>query len=336
MDLQGYRDRYGQELFAVEDRWYRVYVDDDDVSIGRAQTTYIPATTPSEKAARREFLREQQTQAIGRTSIQVYKMGDPSTKTPCFTRDGGKVLAKLPTIQPYVRDNAFIENYLEEVFVYKTHIDFIRDYMACYTCTNYQRLPFIVLTGKRGTGKTTFVELVGSIYPSLYQKYTSAKFNISTKYVNAKLLHIDEMLQRDDEFFTRIKRITGSDKLLVTDKYGFPLYSIKNNTNVIVDTNEHRPFVLKEEDLPQYRHENGLFVKKVARDPKRPMNPFLLQELRDRLGWYVQDVLVPRFKFMEDTNHFAANRYLLRVPMTAAGNKLVSLSIEHRENKKQG
>ena len=64
--------------------------------------------------------------------------------------------------------NFLIEEYLDERFgKYK---DFIKQWLAVFCYTNYKKLPHLILKGKRGTGKSTFSDIVSSIYPGLTEE----------------------------------------------------------------------------------------------------------------------------------------------------------------------
>jgi replication-associated recombination protein RarA len=63
------------------------------------------------------------------------------------------------------KNNAVIDDYLESTFgQYKT---FIKQWLAAYCYTNHQKLPTLILTGPRGSGKNTFAELVAIIFDQL-------------------------------------------------------------------------------------------------------------------------------------------------------------------------
>jgi hypothetical protein len=64
---------------------------------------------------------------------------------------------KYPAIPVQVEDNAFVDGFLDTMFgVYE---DFIKNWMAMFTYTNYVTLPVIVLQGERGCGKGTFAQV---------------------------------------------------------------------------------------------------------------------------------------------------------------------------------
>ena len=63
------------------------------------------------------------------------------------------------------KDNDFIEEYLDDRF--GTHKTFIKEWLAVYCYTNYQKLPTLILTGYCGSGKTTFAEIIADILSPL-------------------------------------------------------------------------------------------------------------------------------------------------------------------------
>jgi hypothetical protein len=79
----------------------------------------------------------------------------------------GIITVHYPPVPINVKDNPFIEDYLEKTF--GSYRDFIKQWLAVYCYTNYLDLPTLILKGGRGNGKNTFAEMVYSIFPSISQ-----------------------------------------------------------------------------------------------------------------------------------------------------------------------
>jgi hypothetical protein len=104
--------------------------------------------------------------------------------------DNGIISVHIKAAENNIEDNIFIENYLENTFgEYK---QFIKEWLAVYTYTNYAKLPTLVFNGKRGNGKNTFAEMVRAIYPTLsdYVKKLEGSFN---SFGEKKLMIIGEV-----------------------------------------------------------------------------------------------------------------------------------------------
>jgi len=100
-----------------------------------------------------------------------------------------KIDIVYPIAEAKVEDNQYIDAYLDDVF--GRYSEFIKDWMAAYTYTDYVSLPVLVLVGGRGSGKNTFVQMVGDIYNMLWAQWTGDRERFNNHYTK-KLLWIDE------------------------------------------------------------------------------------------------------------------------------------------------
>lgn len=98
---------------------------------------------------------------------QVRFVGDPQIEFNGYSvdLDSGIVTVKIAAIPVKIRDNAFIEAFLHQIF--GPHKAWFKRYLALYTYTNYQRLPTPVFFGPRGTFKSTCSQMTADIYPGL-------------------------------------------------------------------------------------------------------------------------------------------------------------------------
>lgn len=170
----------------------------------------------------------------------------------------GIIRVRIAPIPVKIKDNKFIDNYLQSVF--GEHTEFIKQWLATYCYTNYTKLPHLVLIGKRGTGKNTFAEPIGDIFESLSDIVgdLNANFNPS---LEKKLLIVDESLSNGKIQYVYLKKLSGQKNLEINKKY-VPQYQTRNNINLILLSNEENPiFVAREELLKMKRVINFLFTK---------------------------------------------------------------------------
>lgn len=71
------------------------------------------------------------------------------------------------------------------------HDEFIKDWLAVFFFTNYKKLPDLILTGDRGSGKNTFAESLSMVFPTLsvIVKELDGNFNPAG---GKKLMIVDE------------------------------------------------------------------------------------------------------------------------------------------------
>jgi len=225
--------------------------------------------------------------------------------------DAGLLKVFVPSaIKPQIHDNAFIDRWLEQMFV--QYAGFVRYWMALYCYTNYQQLPVIVLTGPRGCGKSTFGEIVGEIFPDLTDSWTGERTNFTPVFTK-KLLLIEENDSDKKEQYVQLKAVTGATYLTVNEKFQ-PQYRVRNNVKVIITTNEPRPLFLVKDERPDDRNRNNFFIYQVGQIPA--VIPNFKQEILKRLGHYIQTELKDRYLQWEATRENSQARYGIPCPIT--------------------
>ena len=132
-----------------------------------------------------------------------------------FSPVDGNFIVSVKALPVIIRDNDFIENYLEEVF--GSNKSFIKEYLAVYVYTNNLSLPTIILTGERGTGKNTFAEAIHAIFPALSDTAKDLDGNFNP-FAEKKLLIIDESESSGKLQYQLLKKFSGQ-------KYLHPLSS---------------------------------------------------------------------------------------------------------------
>lgn len=229
----------------------------------------------------------------------------------------GLVTVDIAPLQEKVRDNNFIDDYFELVFgQYK---DFIKEWLAVYFYTNYKKLPHLILLGERGSGKNTFAESIGKVFPtlSILVKNLHGNFN---PYAEKKLMIIDESDSNGKVQYQELKKLSGQSEIEVNKKY-LPQYMTKNNVNVMFLSNENNPIFVEREELPIDPRNNQFFVYRFTRNYKT-IDPDLNQKLVDRLTHYVRTEL----KDVYDKLSFEGYRYSIEVPITEEEKRLFRTS----------
>jgi len=193
-----------------------------------------------------------------RTLTRVDYVGNPYAEESYYSVSSvdGIVTVNIAAIAPDVIDNQFIENYLNTTF--GTYKDFIKQYLAMYTFTNYTQLPTLVLYGPRGSSKTTFAGLVADIYPSLYMDWTGEAGSFTNE-CEKKLLVIEENLIDEKSQYKTLKKYTGQEELLVNKKYQ-PEYMVRNNVNIILISNEMIPLYVEKTEMPTDPTNNMVYL----------------------------------------------------------------------------
>jgi len=215
-----------------------------------------------------------------------------------------------------------VETWLETLF--QPHADFIKQWLALYCYTNYQRLPVLILHGQeRGTGKTTFAEVVGKIFHPLYSR--GKNDDTYTEYCTAKLFHIDEQNTDGRELYNLLKLIGGNDELSVNIKYG-PKYMVRNNLSVIITTNQLKPIHVESGELSLDLANNQFFVHEFTNKL-----PFLDNSFQEKLlkciGHYARTELKQVYESIQTSATSSRYRYGTSVPITSAQKRLFSLGV---------
>jgi|GEM_PF-6956236 len=213
----------------------------------------------------------------------------------------------ISPIEPEIKDNALIEEYLENTF--GSYTPFIKKYLAAYTYTNHTTLPTLVFYGPRGTSKTTAAMLIADIYHSLYTDWDMGEGQFSPE-AEKKLAIIEENDMISKKQYKTLKKYSGASHITVNKKYK-PEYQVKNNLNMILISNEEVPLYVETGESPTSELNNQFFVYRF--DPlEGAPNPNLRQELKKRLGHYVQTELKQVFSRLD----MSQGRYGIPVPIT--------------------
>jgi len=237
-----------------------------------------------------------------------------------FDVDENAIVYKYPARPVIVEDNNLVNKFLEMLF--GPYVDFIRDWMAMYCYTNYVKLPVIVLAGERFSGKNTFAEMMGKIFPNLMGYWDGDVCEFNPQFTS-KLLFVDENRNATKpEQYVELKRITGNELIPINRKHKDVFYA-RNNLNTIVTTNDARPVALKWGEEPINERVNNFFIHWCT--SVEEVDNELKFKLWDRIGHYVRTELRTRYQGLVATSD-TRNRYALAAPITPYAKTLFASS----------
>ncbi|HTR81567.1 MAG TPA: primase-helicase family protein, partial [Bacteroidota bacterium] len=256
---------------------------------------------------------------------RVEQIGDMDAKETYFEVRADEAMVRVhhAPIKVQVEDNVFIEDYLEKNF--GKHKDFIKQYLAVFCYTNYKKLPFLILTGKRGAGKNSFAEWVGEIFQPLSMGWGAKEGQFTPEY-EKKLLYADETVTEDHKQYLNLKRQSGSKYLPVNKKFQHP-YQVRNNVNIIITSNAQYPIQVERDEIPSDEKDNQFFVYKMERQYNE-IDATYADKLRARLGHYIRTELKTVFEKLDLTKY----RYSIPVPITDYEKELFASSITPEED----
>ncbi|MGA2624138.1 MAG: primase-helicase family protein [Bacteroidota bacterium] len=216
------------------------------------------------------------------------------------------------------QDNTFINNWLDEMF--GVYADFIKQWMAVYCYTNYEKLPTLVLRGVRGAGKNKFAESIMNIFPSISQAWHGEDRNFTPE-VQKKLLVADETVGANEKQYRQLKRRSGQAVATVNQKF-LPEYQVRNNMNIIILSNEQTPICVEKEELPTDAKNNQFFVYEI---PGRtgPLDSKFADKVEERLGYYIRTELKVIYDKVKD---YTDCRYSIPTPITETEKALFDLN----------
>lgn len=227
-----------------------------------------------------------------------------------FEREKNILRLKIPAIPVDVCDNQFIENILEEWF--GTQKDFIKKYWAFYCYTNYVKLPTLLLTGKRSTGKNTFCEMIIKTFPNSASTPTDIETRFNS-FAEKKLIFLDEHLESGAKQYKLFKQLSGSEYIQMEKKYADPV-EVRNNLNIIIASNDPTPLWLKKSEMPPDEIRNQFFAWEFPPLKSGKMDSGLKKKLEERIGHYIRTELLSVFE--SSKGDMANYRYAIPVPIT--------------------
>jgi hypothetical protein len=235
----------------------------------------------------------------------------------------GVISAHHRAIPADVQDNAYIDQYLSDRF--GIHQEFIKEWLAVYCHSNYRKLPSLIFSGGRGTGKSTFAEIAGEIFPTLSFQWSGNEDSFTYE-VEKKLLIVEENLSDKVSQYKTLKKYTGQKYATVKKKFRDP-YQVRNNTNIILLSNELIPLFVSRDELPTDTRNNQFFVFEFPK-LSRSIDPETQDKILARMGHYIRTEL----KVVFDSLPSAGFRYSIDVPITDAERELFSANTTDLES----
>jgi hypothetical protein len=254
--------------------------------------------------------------------VRVDFIGDSAAEKDFFNIDvdNGVVTVHYAPVSVQEEDNEFIEEYLEDRF--GNYKSFIKEFLAVYCHSNYKKLPTLVFNSPRGNGKSTFVEMIESIYPHLSTEWNGIEGDFSYE-AEKKLLIVEENDTSGVKQYKTLKKFTGQKNALVKKKYEAP-YSVRNNRNIAILSNEKVPMFAAKAEMPSDEANNQFFVWEFPEFSK-PINGKMLDELEARIGNYVRTELKSVFDGLKDK--MSDYRYSISVPITDYEQNMFEMNI---------
>jgi hypothetical protein len=235
----------------------------------------------------------------------------------------GVITAHHRGIPADIQDNEFVENYLEDRF--GKHLNFIKEWIAVYCYTNFRKLPTIIFNSDRGNGKSSFVEILGEIFPTLSFQWGGNEDSFTYE-VEKKLLIVEENQSEKVSQYKTLKKYTGQKYATVKKKFKDP-YQVINNMNIIVLSNEAIPLFVSRSELPTDTKNNQFFVYEFP-DITGAIDPDLQEKILARLGHYIRTELKGVFDGLDTSGY----RYSIDVPITAAEKELFAANTTDLES----
>lgn len=295
----------GKSVYKVSIEDHKIWVND----IGE-KNFYILSDVKGSKQMEDKFYRHLVLNKFIDSHFKIEYLHSAEWKNEEFEREGNILRLKIPAIPVQIADNQFIEDILEEWF--GNNKEFVKKWWASYCYTNYVKLPTLLLTGKRSTGKNTFVEMVMKSFPNSAATPidVEARFN---PYVEKKLIFLDEHLESGMKQYKLFKQLSGSEYMQMEKKFADPV-QVRNNLNIIIASNDPTPLWLKKSEMPSDEIRNQFFAWEFPPLKANKMDAQLKTKLEERIGHYIRTELLSVFNSIKgDMKNY---RYAIPVPIT--------------------
>ena len=235
----------------------------------------------------------------------------------------GVISAHHRAIPADLKDNTYVDQYLSDRF--GVHQGFIKEWLAVYCHSNYCKLPSLILSGGRASGKSTFAEVVADIFPTMSFQWSGNEEGFTYE-VEKKLLIVEENLSDKVSQYKTLKKYTGQKYATVKKKFKDP-YQVRNNTNIILLSNELIPLFVSRDELPTDTRNNQFFVYEFP-PLSGSIDPDTQDKLIARLGHYIRTEL----KTVYDGLSNGGYRYSIDVPITDAEHELFAANTSDLES----
>lgn len=237
--------------------------------------------------------------------------------------NSGVISAHHRPIPVKIQDNAYIEDYLNDRF--GKYIFFIKQWLAVYCHSNYNKLSNLIFLGNRGSGKSSFAEVIGEIYPTLSYQWGGNEENFTYE-CEKKMLIVEENISDKVSQYKTLKKYSGQKHATVKRKFKDP-YQVKNNVNIILLSNELIPLFVSREELPTNAKNNQFFVFEFP-PLSGAIDPQLQDKLLARIGHYIQTELKTVYAGINTSGY----RYSIDVPITDEERELFAANTSDLES----
>jgi len=315
------REKY-HNYFYLEDKLARVKIQTDVEPYSVSISKVHPRAINEPRILKDALLAELAEEARSISELVFNREGDLDIDIPSYQWKGDVLIGKIPALRSQKEDNAFIEDWLKQL--YGKYKDFIKQWLAMYCYTNYVPLPVLVLYSKeRGTGKNVFAEAICGIFDRLHSRDTDYKQ--FTEAFKCKLWYIDEQCTDGKELYKVVKQIGGNNQLQVNIKYGLK-HQVDRNLNVILTTNELKPMHMEADELQLDETNNQFFVLEMKPILKKDRKADIADLIQERLGHYVRTELRDVYQQIQQDPERGSYRYGIPVPVTREEERLYCLS----------
>ena len=252
-------------------------------------------------------------------------LSDISTDESFYAVDlgTGVISAHHRAIPIDVIDNAYVDQYLSDRF--GPHVEFIKEWLAVFCHSNYRKLPSLIFSGGRGTGKSTFAEIVAEIFPTLSFQWSGSEDSFTYE-CEKKILIIEENLSDKVSQYKTLKKYTGQKYATVKKKFKDP-YQVLNNVNIILLSNELIPLYVSRDELPTDSRNNQFFVYEFPQ-LSGSIDPQLQEKVLASLGNYIRTEL----QAVYDGLIAGGYRYSIDVPITDEERELFAANTSDLES----
>ena len=235
--------------------------------------------------------------------------GDVDIEAPSYevNKNKGEIQVRYDALPVKLKDSEFVASFIHDRF--GQYAQFFKEWLALYVYTNYRKLPTIILVGPRGRGKSTIAEMTAEIYPSLSQGWHGHEETHNYE-VEKKFLYVEENEMSNSHQYKTLKKYSGQKYAMVNKKFKDP-YRVKNNTSIMMLTNDKVPIYVKRDELPTDSKNNQFFVYELP-PIKTGINTDIQSDLVNRLGHYIRTELKQVYEGLNMDGY----RYSIDVPIT--------------------
>ncbi len=190
-----------------------------------------------------------------------------------------------------------------------------------------KRLSNLLLTGARGTGKSTFALLMGSIFGKYHfglldNEQFSSKFN---SWKSNKLDFIDESSEytRERKTMYQALKMHNGNNIVGIERKGKDLIFQKNQTTFIIASNDSTPIFTVFDEMPDNEKTNQFFT--IEFKELNEMNDTIIRDLEQSFYHYIQTELKQVF-YNEVVPYINTNRWIVSTPITETQIKMYNIN----------